>query len=101
MYSFFAKSILFQGSIVQDFFVLLTYGSSNGRQAVLNKALHAFSKFISDDFEECCFYSIQYGISVWDYYGAAPGDSRITPALNELWVDFIIATVDKSYKSLE
>jgi len=92
----FALLILFQGSIIQDFFVLLTHGTSDGCSTVLEKARKAFSEFISEDFEECCLYCIQNGISVWDYYGTAPGDSRITAAIHELWVDFIINTVDAS-----
>jgi hypothetical protein len=81
---------LLQGLIPQDFFILLTFGTSEGQHAVLNKALESFSKFISDDFEECCFYCVKNKISIWDYYDTNPGDNRIPAVLNELWVEFLI-----------
>lgn len=98
MYSFFALFILFQGSIIQDFFVLLTHGTSDGCSIVLEKARKAFSEFISEDFEECCFYCIQNEISIWDFYKTHPGDPRITADLNDLWVEFLIASADKRNK---
>jgi hypothetical protein len=81
---------LLQGLIPQDLFILLTSGASEGERSVLNKALDSFSQFISDDFEECCFYSVQNQISIWDYYHTNPGDNRIPAVLNELWVEFLI-----------
>lgn len=86
----FPTDYLFQRFIPQDFFILLTSGASEGEQLVLNMALESFSQLISDDFEECCFYSVQNQISIWDYYDANPGDNRIPAVLNELWVEFLI-----------
>jgi hypothetical protein len=85
---------LFLEPIPRDFFFLLTSGSSDGQQAVLNKALESFSQFISDDFEECCFYCVQSHISIWDYYGTNPGDNRIPAILNEMWVEYLIQASD-------
>ena len=85
---------LFQGTIPQDFFILLASGASEGQQSVLTKALENFSQFISDDFEECCFYCVQNQISIWDYYGTHSGDTRIPAVLNELWVEFLIQASD-------
>lgn len=85
---------LFLGSIPQDLFFLLTSGASEGQQSVLNKALESFSQFISDDFEECCFYCVQNHLSIWDYYGTNPGDIRIPAVLNELWVEYLIRVSD-------
>ena len=81
---------MFQALIPQDFFILLTSGVSEGEQSVLNKALESFTRFISDDFEECCFYCVQNHISIWDYYGTNPGDNRIPAVLNEMWVEYLI-----------
>ena len=81
---------MLQGLIPQDFFILLTSGTSEGQHVVLNKALESFSQFISDDFEECCFYCVQNQISIWDYYGTHSGDTRIPAVLNELWVEYLI-----------
>ena len=86
----FLSDYLLQGLIPQDLFILLTSGASGGYQPVLNKALESFSRLISDDFEECCFYCVQNQISIWDYYGTHPGDTRIPAVLNELWVEFLI-----------
>ena len=85
---------LFQALIPQDFSILLTSGVSEGEQSVLNKALESFTQFISDDFEDCCFYCVQNHISIWDYYGTNPGDNRIPAVLNELWVEFLIQASD-------
>ena len=73
---------------------LLTSGVSEGEQSVLNKALESFTQFISDDFEDCCFYCVQNQISIWDYYGTHSGDTRIPAVLNELWVEFLIQVSD-------
>ena len=86
----FLTDYLFQGCIPQDFFILLASGASEGQHAVLSKALESFSKFISDDFEDCCFYCVQNQISFWDYYGTHSGDTRIPAVLNELWVEYLI-----------
>ena len=91
MDSFFSLTdYLFQVLIPQDFFILLTSGVSEGEQSVLNKALESFSQFITDDFEECCFYCVQNHISIWDYYGIHSGDTRIPAVLNEMWVEYLI-----------
>ena len=90
----FLTDYLFQGFIPQDFFILLTSGTSGVHQPVLNKALESFAQFISDDFEDCCFYCVQNQISIWDYYGTHSGDTRIPAVLNELWVEFLIQVSD-------
>ena len=90
----FPTDYLFHRFIPQDFFILLTSGVSEGEQSVLNKALESFTQFISDDFEDCCFYCVQNQISIWDYYGTHSGDTRIPAVLNELWVEFLIQVSD-------
>ena len=81
---------LFKGFVPQYFFILITSGTSEGLPTVLKQALESFSKFISDDFEDCCFYCVQNQISIWDYYGTHSGDTRIPAVLNELWVEYLI-----------
>ncbi len=81
---------MYQGEIDYDFFELLTTGSSEGNDFILYRALKAFSQFISDDFDECCSYCVENGISVWDYYDTHSGNQCIPDVLNELWVRFLI-----------
>ena len=86
----FPTDYLFHRFIPQDFFILIASGTSEGLPTVLKQALESFSQFISDDFEECCFYCVQNHISIWDYYGTNPGDNRIPAVLNEMWVEYLI-----------
>ena len=78
-----------------DLITLFRGGDRGGDTQVLERGIKLFSKFISDEMEDCIESAQENNVMIWDYFGDHDNARFYSDEIQDLWVTYLIAEADK------
>ena len=78
-----------------DLITLFRGGDGGGDTQVLERGIKLFSKFISDEMEDCIESAQENNVMIWDYFGDQDNYELYSDEIQDLWVTYLIAEADK------
>ena len=73
-----------------DLMTLFRGGDGGGDPQVIEKGTKLFSKFISDDQDECIESAIENNVMIWDYFEDQDISDEYSYEIQDLWTTFLI-----------
>ena len=82
-----------------DLITLFRGGDGGGDTQVLERGIKLFSKFISDEMEDCIESAQENNLMIWDYFGDQDNYELYSDEIQDLWVTYLIAEADERGKN--
>ena len=82
-----------------DLITLFRGGDGGGDTQVLERGIKLFSKFISDEMEDCIESAQENNVMIWDYFGDQDNYELYSDEIQDLWVTYLIAEADERGKN--
>ena len=82
-----------------DLITLFRGRDGGGDTQVLERAIKLFSKFISDEMEDCIESAQENNVMIWDYFGDQDNYELYSDEIQDLWVTYLIAEADERGKN--
>lgn len=84
-----------------DLITLFRGGDGGGDTQVLERGIKLFSKFISDEMEDCIESAQENNVMIWDYFGDQDNYELYSDEIQDLWVTYLIAEAEPYFKKEE
>ena len=78
-----------------DLVKLFREGDGGGDPQVLERGIKLFSKFISDEMQDCIEVAQNNNVMIWDYFEDKDNSKFYSDEIQDLWVTFLIQEADK------
>ena len=76
-------------------------GDGGGDPQILERGIKLFSKFISDEMEDCIESAQENNVMIWDYFGDQDNYELYSDEIQDLWVTYLIAEAEPYFKKNE
>ena len=78
-----------------DLIALFRGRDGSGNSQVLERGIKLFTKFISDEMEDCIESAQENNVMIWDYFEDKDNSKFYSDEIQDLWVTFLIQEADK------
>ena len=82
-----------------DLIALFRGRDGSGNSQVLERGIKLFTKFISDEMEDCIESAQENNVMIWDYFGDQDNYELYSDEIQDLWVTYLIAEADERGKN--